>query len=268
MAAKAPFWTRPHLFVQVHAGTGSPYAVRVNSKKLVGLVLFLGIAYCVFLTGSLLFFRELEVSRKLQERVLEFETAQKLSQQIQLASRTVAASGMAGVEPAAPKPALPAAPSPVAAAAPPKVATTAPAEAAKMAAPVGTVAARIADLTNSCAEDGCQAKISMVPVASGVAQGQLLVILETEIPRIGSANPGSSVRRRFFSYPGNQTKDDMTQQDLEQLPRKAFRFSRALQTAVKFNIGKLLRPLAVNVYLFDSAGNRTHHERKTIEREE
>ena len=99
MATKAPFWTRPHLFVQVHAGTGSPYAVRVNSKKLVGLVLFLATAYCVFLTGSLLFFRELEVSRKLSEKVLEFETAQKLTQQIQLASRNVAASGAAGPDP-------------------------------------------------------------------------------------------------------------------------------------------------------------------------
>ncbi len=262
MAAKAPFWTRPHLFVQVHAGTGSPYAVRVNSKKLVGLVLFLGIAYCVFFTGSLLFFRELEVSRKLQERVLEYETTQKLTQAIQLADRNVATSQVAGPEPLKTKAPAPATPiSPAAQA-------TAAAE-SKPAVPGATgISARVADLVVTCADDGCQAKVSMVPVAAGVAQGQLLVILETEIPRIGSANPGSNVRRRFFTYPSNQTKDDLSQQDLEALPRKAFRFSRALQTTVKFNTGKLLRPLALNVYLFDNAGNRTHHERKTIEREE
>jgi hypothetical protein len=261
MAAKAPFWTRPHLFVQVNAGTGSPYAVRVNSRKLVGLVLFLGIAYCVFFTGSLLFFRELEVSRKLQEKVLEFETAQKLSQQIQLATRNVATSQVAGPEPlVAAKPA--AAPVPVSAAQ-----TTA---ADPKTAPVASVgiSARVADLVVTCNEEGCQAKVSMIPVSTGVAQGQLLVILETEIPRIGSANPGSNVRKRYFTYPSNQTKDDMTQQDLERLPRKAFRFSRALQTTVTFNTGKLLRPLALNVYLFDSAGTRTHHERKAIDREE
>ncbi len=257
MAAKAPFWTRPHLFVQVHAGTGSPYAVRVNSKKLVGLVLFLGIAYCVFITGSLLFFRELEVSRKLQERVLEFETDQKLSQQIQLSERTVATAPIAGTAPMVlPKPATPA---PI---------TVAPSAETKEVAAAGTVSARVADLVVTCAEDGCDAKVSMVPVSTGLAQGQLLVILETEIPRIGSANPGSNVRRRYFTYPSNQTKDDLSQQDLEKLPRKAFRFARALQTTVKFNTGKLLRPLAINVYLFDAAGNRTHHERKTIERED
>lgn len=259
MATKAPFWTRPHLFVQVHAGTGSPYAVRVNSKKLVGLVLFLATAYCVFLTGSLLFFRELEVSRKLSEKVLEFETGQKLAQQIQLAARNVAASGTAGpdVSPAAKTTAPTTAP-----------ATVKAPEIAKAVTPTGISSARIADLVASCSEDGCQAKLSMVPVSTGVAQGQLLVILETEIPRIGSASPGSNVRRRFFTYPSNQTKDELSQQDLEQLQRKAFRFSRALQTTVKFNIGKLLRPLAVNIYLFDSAGNRTHHERKPLEREE
>lgn len=257
MSAKAPFWTRPHLFVQIHAGTGSPYAVRVNSKRLVGLVLFLGIAYCVFFTGSLLFFRELEVSRKLQEKVLEFETSQKLAQQIQLASRNVAAS--------------PAGPEPVAPARPPQSTTVSATPVVDAKAVTATasssISARIADLVVSCAEDGCSAKVSMVPVSTGIAQGQLLVILETEIPRIGSANPGSNIRKRYFSYPSNTTKDDITQQDLDALPRKAFKFSRALQTTVKFNTGKLLRPLALNVYLFDGAGNRTHHERKTIETE-
>ncbi len=253
MAAKAPFWTRPHLFVQVHAGTGSPYAVRVNSKKLVGLVLFLGIAYCVFFTGSLLFFRELEVSRKLQEKVLEFETSQKLAQQIQLASRNVATS-IAGPEPLAP--ARPVQSTTV---------TAAPPVDAKAITTAASISARIADLVVSCAEEICSAKVSMVPVSTGMAQGQLLVILETEIPRIGSANPGSNVRKRFFAYPGNTTKDDLTQQDLDALPRTNFKFARALQTSVKFNTGKLLRPLALNVYLYDKAGNRIHHERKTIE---
>lgn len=265
MAAKAPFWTRPHLFVQVHAGTGSPYAVRVNSKKLVGLVLFLGIAYCVFFTGSLLFFRELEVSRKLQERVLEYETNQKLTQAIQLADRNVATSQVAGPEPLIKAKAPTVA---VSASAASSIQAAAPTDAKAITPGAAGISARVADLVVTCAEDGCQAKVSMVPVAPGVAQGQLLVILETEIPRIGSANPGANVRRRFFTYPSNQTKDDLSQQDLEALPRKAFRFSRALQTTVKFNTGKLLRPLALNVYLFDTAGNRTHHERKTIEREE
>ena len=47
--------------------------------------------------------------------------------------------------------------------------------------------------------------------------------------------------------------------------RKPFRISRALQTTAQFKIAKLLRPLAVNVYLFDRNKTLVTHERKVIE---
>ena len=58
------------------------------------------------------------------------------------------------------------------------------------------------------------------------------------------------------------------QDALTELARKPFRFTRALQTTATFAIGKLLRPLAVNAYLFDANKTLIHHERKVIEREE
>ena len=76
--------------------------------------------------------------------------------------------------------------------------------------------------------------VAMFPTSTGIAQGNLLLVLETEVPRIGGGNPTTQVRKRYFIYPGYQTVDDLDQDALGVLPSKPFHFSRALQTAATF----------------------------------
>ena len=94
------------------------------------------------------------------------------------------------------------------------------------------------------------------------------MILETEIPRIGSAAVGENIRKRYFFHPVKTALDSVTEEMILQAERKPFKFTKALQTSVTFAVGKLLRPLAANVYLFDARGSLVHHERKIVESEE
>lgn len=271
MAVKSPLRLKDHLFVLIHGGSGVPYALRLNLRRISGFVLLASFAFLTASTGTLLFFRELEINRKLGDRLLEYETKEKL-----------AAVGFSPMRPTpvpntvsgAPISAIPA---PVAnvdratTAVPPPVtvASTVPSALPTEAVPVANaVRARVGELTADCLEEECEVILSMVPTQPGVAQGELLLVLETEIPRIGTGNPTTQIRKRFFIYPGAQTRDDLSQELLSDLQRKPFRFTRALRTTATFTTGKLLRPLAINVYLFDKDRTLIHHERKAIESEE
>jgi hypothetical protein len=249
MAAKSPFALKPHLFVLVHTGDGNPYAARLNLRKVSRMFLATGFTLTLASVGSLLFFRELELNRKLQDRLLELETREKIA--------------AAGPAPSVPAPRIVAAKEP-----PPAEVPIVENDSIVPGMHASGGVARIADINAECVADECQVKFAMVPVQPGTAQGQLLVILETEVPRIGTGNPTTQVRKRYFIYPGNEARDELTQSQLVTLPRKPFRCSRALQTSARFKIAKLLRPLAVNIYLFDRKQTLLTHERKVIETED
>ena len=249
---KSPLFAHPYLYLSLHTGTSTPYAVKINVKRLIGLLCLLGMSIGAAMLGSLLFFRELEVNRKLTEKVLSFETATALRSALEQ------------------REAQPVTPAPEAKEGEPVSQPRQVAAAPTQTAPVvskTTAQARIAALSTTCNEQGCGARLSMVPSGTGPVSGQLLIVLETEIPRIGTGNPTSSVRKRFFIYPGNLTQDELEANQIPKFTRKRFRFTRALTTTANFPVGKLLRPLAMNVYLFDSEGNRTHHERRVIEKD-
>lgn len=324
---KLPLRFKPNLFILVHGGSGTPYAMRLNLSKLSIALLVLGCAFFIALTGSLCFFRELEINRKLTERVLEFETKERLAKLPLFPSATAGLSSNANQE-ASTQPkmvtnSLPAdsateglslasvastprdlSRTPMATTT--KANSTANSPAANSLSPTqlpsltrdsstqnatekisqstsslsvatnptaetlapNTVQARIGELGVECFEEDCEVRLSMVPTRTGVAQGELLVVLETEIPRIGAGNPSTQMRKRYFIYPGNETRDEFSQELINEIARKSFRFTRGLQTSTSFAIGKLLRPLAVNIYLFDKEKTLIHHERKSIEREE
>lgn len=270
MANKVPFWTRSHLFVQVHSGTGTPYAIRINTKKLVGLISLLSTGFVAAIIGTLLFFRELEMNRVLHDKVLTFETRDKIAEQLKTSPRMVATNVVAtNIDKATPTPKDATALKETA-----ELTTDDPSEETDSDLGIGatedkaqklnTVPARIADLNSQCFEETCTVKVTMMPNTPGMAQGELLIVLETEIPRIGTANPTSNIRKRYFIYPGYQTVDELDQEKLHRMARKSYRFSRALVTTAEFTIGKLLRPFGVNIYLFDKAGNSVHHERREI----
>ena len=260
---------RPSLFVLIHAGQGIPFALRLNVRRLSGWILTASFAFLASGLGSLLFFRELEINRKLEERVLVFETQEKLAHLGAAPNRPVPSPGsLLSVSPPAPA-AVPSAAaetntdrttSALASATLPNPTSETPASAG--------IAARLSDLAVECGDDECSVRLAMVPTRTGTAQGELLMVLETEVPRIGTGNPTTQVRKRYFLYPGNQTRDELPEEAITEVPRKSFRFTRGLQTTATFTIGKLLRPLAVNVYLYDKDKTLIHHERKAIEREE
>ena len=231
-----------------HSGTSSPYAARISITRLSTYLVGTAVVVAVMAMGTLLFFRELETNRKLQERLWRLEAEKRLYQSYPLPERLLAAA------PTAPATAAP-------------VDKTAAADKAKADA-AGEVVARINDLRAECAEDNCSIRLGMVTAQPGTAVGQLLLVLETEVPRIGGSNPTAPVRKRFFLYPGNNARDELDPNALATLDQKPFRFNRTLQTNTVFKMGKLLRPLAVNAYIFDAQKAIIQHERKVIESEE
>jgi hypothetical protein len=260
MATRNPLALNQSLSLILQSGNGkegTPYAMRVSLSRLSAYVTGALVAYALALLGTLLFFRELEINRKLQEQVLKLETERRIYQTYPLPERSLAQ---------APKIAT----KPLAAAVAPTLTVDKPAAQAMPAAETSgpEVFARINELRSECSQSECSIRLGMVTTQPGTAVGQLLLVLETEVPRIGTANPGAPIRKRFFIYPGYAAKDDLDPNTLSSIEQKAFRFSRVLQTTTVFKMGKLLRPLAINAYVFDPDKTLLQHERRTIDSEE
>lgn len=276
--------------VLVQSGAGTPYAIKVDVKKCLTLLkLVSGILFLLFL-GTLMFFREMEQNRKLEERLLAIELEKKLTENFTLPRKPTLEKVFK------PKPA----PKEVARSTPmpPPIVVSAPSLPRKVSTPFGdapiatkantktptelaettengtankreiaSVRARVSNIKAECLEEACTAKVVLIPSGPGVAVGQLLMVLETGIMRIGAATHTSDVRKRYFVSPGNEGFDEMNQTVLDKLQGSPFRFSRALQTSATFQIGKVLKPLAVNIYIFDQSRTLVQHERQVIQLE-
>jgi hypothetical protein len=194
---------------------------------------------------SLLFFRELEINRHLADRVLELEIRDRLVRMAPLAF--VPSRDLSAVKTAE---------------APSENETASPAQA------VGR--AHLTEFTADCEGEHCTSHVSLAPSSPGVAQGQLVMVLESEVPKIGTAraNANLGVRRRYFIYPGYTTQDELSPEEVAKIEGKAFKFSRVLQTTADFNVGHLLRPIAMNLYLYDQGHTLIQHERRIIETDE
>jgi len=260
MSQKPTIKLQEHLFLFLKAESGNPIAVRLEMRKIYLLAsLILGIFFCFF-SGTVLFFRELEMNRKLEDRLLVLDTREKLRiPSAPTQTNPVSQSITSFIEPAIQQKVEQKVERKLTET--PPIAKTEPEIA-------GPVSARLSDFTVDWNGETCTAHISLVPTTTGMAEGDLLLILETEIPRIGGSNPSSQIRKRYFIYPGYQSRDELDESQISQIDRKPFHFSRALQTSATFNVGKLLRPIALNVYVFDSNKTLIHHERKPIETDE
>ncbi len=255
MLRRNPFHLNRNLSIILQtsgAGGETPIALRINMQRLSNYLVISALVFAFTSMGTLLFFRELELNRRLQENVLRLETERRLYK-----SRPVAFTPAVTAPVTRPTET----PSPAVQSAPPLAETNAETIAE-------TVAGRINDLRVECTEEECAVRLGLVTSKPGTAVGQLLLVLETEVPRIGAASPSAPVRRRYFVYPGETAKDDLDPNTLNSLEHKAFKFSRALQTNTVFKVGKLLRPLALNAYVFDSEKALLQHERRAIETEE
>jgi len=237
----------------LHARSGEPYALRLNLRR---ASTFLACAFATLLltlVGTLLFFRELDVNRDLQEQVLDLQTREKLAALIQTNERLALQEKPRDF--AAKTQRLPA---------------SLHADRDSIYNPEAgtTVNAHLTEVTSECAPGECAVKLSLAPASPGNAQGQIVVILEAEIPRIGGATPTSQPRKRYVIYPGGTSRDDMDEKTLAALPGKAFHFTRALHTTANLTFGKFLRPLAINVYVLNADKSLVQHERKPLEIEE
>lgn len=223
-----------NLLLMLHFPVGTPAAYRIHARQALRAGSLLLLAGVVGFCGTLLFFRELEVNRRLTERVLDLETREIVAQSISLATpRTVS-----GTPPAT-------------------TASPAPATAGRLA--------RVTDLTLDCEGEGCDATLSLLRGTESPTEGQLLMVLETEIPRIGGIPTAAKTRHRYYFHPPQPSLDELTQNTLVELPRKNFRFARSLNVKAHFSFTKLLRPLAIHAYLFDQGGGLVHHERKSLD---
>jgi hypothetical protein len=248
MAIRNPLALSKSLSVVLQSGQttdGSPYAARISLPRLSNYLMGASLVFAVTVFGTLLFFRELELNRKLQDQVLKLETERRLYLAYPLPERMLAQAMPVTTAPMASK-----------------------SDADARAATAAEAVARINDLRMECTEDECAIKLGMVTSQPGTAVGQLMLVLETEVPRIGGANPSTPVRKRYFVYPGNVPKDELDPNQLGTLAQKSFRFTRALQTSNVFKMGKLLRPLAINAYIFDSEKTLLQHERRVTDSEE
>ena len=240
---------------------GNPVSYKLDLKQVSKVVMLLGFAFLILFWGTLFFFRELEKNRELQEAFLETE--------LKLQLKTLSEPSMlppnrqlgysVQLEPDS------------------NLNLYNPSESSKnpsdqkeswMALTSTPISARLGSLSSECQIDNCSVKLELLPAGNGISQGELLLVLETEVPRIGSRSVTTQQRKQFIFYPGYISKDEFTNSELSQFERRPFKFAKTLSASVNFKITKLLRPLALNIYLFDYRKNLIHHERKVIELEE
>jgi hypothetical protein len=191
-----------------------------------------------------MFFRELEINKKLESRVLDLETQKQLSDLMLSVSREIAQSSKA---------------------VPTAFSASKESPIIRKSSSGVSIKTRIDDVQLDCNEGTCTVSVGLMNNSAGTTQGEILLVLEAEIPRIGTANTAQPVRKRFFFYPNGEPQDDLDPEQIPTLPRKSFRLINFLRVTAPFKMNKLLRPLSLNAYLYDSQNNLIQHERKALE---
>ncbi len=252
-----------HLFIQPLEGEPISFKLDLNqmTKVIAGLTLFvLGL----FL-GTLFFFRELEINRKLQAQVLEtelnlqlkslsepenFTPNRQLGYSVNLSEDEELKKSLSRSKTAS------------------LLSNNSSEKESWINLSASPVAARLGSLSSECQADNCAVKLELLPSGNGVSQGELLIVLETEVPRIGVRGISVQQRKQFIFYPGYYSREEFSTSDISSFEKRPFKFSKTLNASLNFKVTRLLRPLAINVYLFDSQKTLIHHERKTIDLDE
>lgn len=242
---QSSFFPQRKFRLTISSPSDSPVTFEVDPQKGISIVGTGLVVVGLLFAGTLLFFRELEINRRLEERVLELRTNEKIAK---LLATTPAVPFVAQV---------------------PKVAPAAPIETAEvpeLSAAV-TVAARVSDTRITCGEGFCDAAVHLIPTAAGTTHGSLLLVLETELPHIGTAataQPGQVERRVFHFYPTAPTQETFEKEEWKKATKKEFHFSRALTTKHQFQFDTVLKPLRLLIYVFDADAGLIQMEERTI----
>lgn len=225
-------------------------AWRVRPREIARLASFAIGTLGFGLLGTLFFFRELEANRQLRESMLKYQLQAELYDG-GTSTRAVATKGSAET-----------------------TVVAADKSAGGQIVPQLTISPhanpqfRLVNFDAAPTKDGWELLLTLAPTAGAVAEGEALVVLETDVPRIGLSTPGTEGRKRFALYPGNVIVERVDENMVSKAEKKKFKFSRALQIRAPFRLGRLYRPLAAHFYFFNSAGQLVSQEKKTIEVEE
>jgi hypothetical protein len=250
-----PSHSQRFAIVQIRRSGGEPVSYRLNIRQALVAIRSVGLLLLCAAVGFILFFREVELNRKISEQVMRLETELVLATSVALKSPAGVEENRepltASSDPRAEK-------TPAVEERPVEVAQTEENAIAK------SVLTTLSDLSAQCGEQACEVRAYLIPTAPGFAEGSLLFVLEAEVPRIGLADPNVPPRKRFFVQPGNLSLDQMSGEIATRLDHKRFRVSRALMTNAQFELGALLRPIAINAYVFDGQRTLIIHKRKVL----
>ncbi len=209
---KINFFENSLLFV-VQADSGQTVSFRLDTQKLLRLLVSFVLLFIVFISGTLLFFKE----RK---------TNELLSQQLLV-----------------------------------KQVSSTPVETAHEQSKVtGNLKARLQEFNSTCRGETCVANLVLTAQEKTHAEGSLLVLLETLSPQIGTGNPAGISRQKYYVYPEQKVKDNLTQEEIFALNSKPFYISRSLNSKAEFTIGRFQVPVAMHLYLFDVKHELIKHE--------
>ncbi|MEZ4749813.1 MAG: hypothetical protein R3B54_04065 [Bdellovibrionota bacterium] len=238
MKIRNPFPFRDYLHVLMHTGVGAPYALEISVRKVYALTSLIALVFVSLFLGTLLFFRELESSRQLSQALMELQIEKKLTQNFSIQSVP------------ATKDAVKAEAIPVKAVEP---------------KPIAVAHGRISGLNVECTKDACDVALGMVPSRAGSAEGKLYVVLHNDVKRIGAATHTSGTLTQYIIYPGFEATDSLDITAVSKNGGKTFKFSKALQSNVRFELNPSLTPIAVEAFVFDVNGKLVSQERKAIE---
>jgi len=223
------------VLVHLYPKDGPGLCLKLYPQRVLKIGLLISLFGLLTLSGSLLFFREIEINRNLHERLMELQNWKSLSQlQISLFQPPTAVE------------------SPIPQAVERRLLST------------PTVTAKLNDLSLECAQGICQVGLTLIPSTPGSATGSLLLILEANISKIGAAAAEESSYQRYILSPGGKVLEAVDPNGLAAFEKKAFQFSRILETETEFNLKDTYHPIAIHAYVFDATGQVIHHERKAM----
>lgn len=256
-----------YLLITIHSPQEGPRSYRIEIRRLFLLCTVLATAFVFLFLGTMLFFREMEITRKLESAVLQLEIEARVTQDLAQFKEIPAIPAISvPAKKTEPEPLKPT-PEPVRAVAGEKeakaplnkkvtLASTAPVSQMEAPAPVN---AKISSLRADCQASTCKADVRLAPEKTGSVQGELLMVLE-----LVQSQPDGNSQARYLVYPGYEQSASFDINKIKKGRGNSFRFSRVLMKGVNFKVDPTFRPVAVNAYVRDLDGKVVQHKRQSI----
>lgn len=211
---KIHFFEKNLLFI-VQSNNGKTVSFRLDTTKLIHLLVLSVVGVLFLSTGTLLFFRERANNQALSEKLLVSQVA------------------------------------------PP---TTTTVKSMEAVVPKSSAKTRIQEFSGNCHPESCTANLVLTAQENSLAEGSLIILLETHSPQIGSGNPSAKSRQKYYAYPEQKINENLNAEEIFKLESKPFHISRSLYSRANFTIGQFQRPIAFHLYLFDTNHELIKHE--------